>query len=111
MEFSGCLNDESIGPAVEGCRDNFDFTIKFEKVFLELIPTVIFIAICLPRAAHLLRKPVIVGGALLRGAKLVRIWDIAGRQLLIEELLDGSLPLRCSPSVTPRLEQRQVATL
>lgn len=72
MDFSGCLNDESLGPAVEGCRGDFDFTIKFEKIFLSMIPASIFIAASLPRIVHLKRQPTIVGGALLRIAKLVR---------------------------------------
>lgn len=74
MEFSGCINDESLGPTVEGCRGGFDFTIKFEKIFFMLIPTTVFIAICLPRLLYLIRRPVIVdgGGRRLRAAKLVR---------------------------------------
>jgi ATP-binding cassette subfamily C (CFTR/MRP) protein 1 len=74
MEFSGCINDESLGPAVEGCRGDFDFTIKFEKIFFMQIPTTLFIAICLPRLFYLTRQPVIVdgGGRLLQAAKLVR---------------------------------------
>lgn len=73
MDFSGCLNDDSIGPTVQGCRGDFDFTVKFEKIFLDLIPTVVFIAICLPRIVYLARKPGIVGGPALRRAKLVRL--------------------------------------
>lgn len=71
MDFSGCLNDEALGPAVEGCRGDFDFTIKFETIFLSMIPAAIFIAVSLPRIVHLNRQPIIVGGALLRTAKLV----------------------------------------
>lgn len=74
MDFSGCLNDESIGPTVQGCRGDFDFTIKFEKIFLDLIPTVVFIAICLPRIVVLARRPAIVGGAALRRAKSVGLY-------------------------------------
>ncbi|KAI0879864.1 P-loop containing nucleoside triphosphate hydrolase protein [Annulohypoxylon maeteangense] len=60
MDFSGCPSDESFGPTVQGCRDDFDFTIMFEKIFFTLIPTAVFIAICLPRATFLARKPTIV---------------------------------------------------
>ncbi|RYP20476.1 hypothetical protein DL765_002775 [Monosporascus sp. GIB2] len=66
MDFSGCLNDESIGPAAEGCRGDFDFTIEFEKIFFALIPTAIFIASCPARIVYLLRRPAIVGGSFLR---------------------------------------------
>jgi ATP-binding cassette, subfamily C (CFTR/MRP), member 1 len=71
MNFSGCLDDESFGPTVQGCRGDFDFTIKFEKIFMSLIPTAVFIAVCLPRLVYLVRTPAVVGGALLRNAKLV----------------------------------------
>lgn len=41
MDFSGCLNDEAIEPTVLGCRGNFDFTIKFEKIVFSVIPSVL----------------------------------------------------------------------
>lgn len=79
MEFSGCLNDESIGPAVEGCRGDFDFTIKFERICFMLIPTIVFMAICLPRILYLSHRPVIVyGGKILQAAKLVCILRLRG---------------------------------
>jgi len=71
MNFSGCLNDDTIGPAVQGCRDDFDFTIKFEKIFLDAIPAAIFTAISLPRIIYLSRRPALVGGALFKNTKIV----------------------------------------
>ncbi|KAH7411054.1 P-loop containing nucleoside triphosphate hydrolase protein [Cadophora sp. MPI-SDFR-AT-0126] len=74
MEFSGCLNDEAMGPAVEGCRGNFDFTIKFERIFFMLVPTTIFITVCIPRILYLIHRPVVVyGGKLIQVTKLVII--------------------------------------
>ncbi|QKX60884.1 uncharacterized protein TRUGW13939_08030 [Talaromyces rugulosus] len=77
MEFSGCFNDESLGPTVEGCRGDFDFTIKFEKIFFMLLPSTLFIAMGLPRLVYLIRQPVIVdsGGSsrLLQAAKLIAL--------------------------------------
>jgi len=72
MDFSSCPNDDLFGPAVEGCRGDFDFTIKFEKIFFALIPTSVFIAVSLTRVLFLAtrRKP-IVEGALFRYLKLV----------------------------------------
>ncbi|TVY83913.1 ABC transporter FUM19 [Lachnellula suecica] len=71
MDFSGCLDDGTFGPAVHECRDGFDFTIKFEKIFLSLIPASIFIALALTRTVFLLGQPKIVhGGSILRGAKV-----------------------------------------
>ncbi|KAF5510100.1 ABC transporter FUM19 [Colletotrichum siamense] len=71
MGFFACVDDESIGPSVQGCRDDFDFTLKFEQIFLSILPSSIFIALSLPRAVSLLRKPNIVGGTLLQCVKIV----------------------------------------
>ena len=71
MDFSGCLDDQSFGPTVRGCRDDFDFTIKFEKIFFALIPASIFVAVALARVVYLARRPTLVTGVLLRTAKLV----------------------------------------
>ncbi|KAG5794653.1 hypothetical protein H9Q69_006287 [Fusarium xylarioides] len=38
---STCLNDGSLGPGVQGCRGDFDFTQKFERIFLSIIPTAV----------------------------------------------------------------------
>lgn len=72
MEFSGCLNDADIGPAVQGCRDDFDFTLRFEKIFLSTLPAAIFIALSIPRVVYLVRWPKIAGGLLWQVAKQVR---------------------------------------
>jgi ATP-binding cassette, subfamily C (CFTR/MRP), member 1 len=72
MAFSGCLNDDTFGPAIHGCRDNFDFTIKFERMFLTLIPESIFMAIALIRIAYLGQRPRIVKGSWIWALKLVR---------------------------------------
>ena len=71
MEFSRCQDDDTFGPAVHGCRDDFDFTIKFEEVLFSLILTLVFISIALARIVSLVRQPRIVGGAFLLGTKLV----------------------------------------
>ncbi|KAK4224267.1 canalicular multispecific organic anion transporter 1 [Podospora fimiseda] len=73
MDFYGCVDDHSFGPSVHGCRDDFDFTIKFEKIFFSLIPASIFIALSLSRIVYLGRKPFIVTGRLLLGSKLATI--------------------------------------
>lgn len=39
MDFGGCLDDGTIEPTVQGCRGNFDFTIKFEKIVFSVIPS------------------------------------------------------------------------
>ncbi|OAA53807.1 ABC transporter, transmembrane domain, type 1 [Niveomyces insectorum RCEF 264] len=81
MDFSGCRNDDTFGPTVRGCRGDFDFTIKFEQLFLAIIPPSVFVAVALPRLVYLWRQPAIVSGALLRTAKLICIAALAGLQL------------------------------
>ena len=72
MEFSGCLNDADLGPGVQGCRDDFDFTLSFEKIFLSILPTAIFIAASIPRIVFLVRRPKIARGLLWQVGKQVR---------------------------------------
>ncbi|KAF7548170.1 hypothetical protein G7Z17_g7235 [Cylindrodendrum hubeiense] len=48
MDFANCPADESFGPAVVGCRDDFDFTLKFELLFT-IIPAAIFLVLAIPR--------------------------------------------------------------
>jgi hypothetical protein len=97
MDFSACPDDQSFGPAVRGCRGDFDFTITFEKIFFSLIPAPIFIAFALCRIVYLARKQTIVGGLFLRSAKLVRqecFANLAGWKLM---LTMHRSPSPCSP--------------
>ncbi|KAM7197970.1 P-loop containing nucleoside triphosphate hydrolase protein [Naviculisporaceae sp. PSN 640] len=50
-----CPSDREFGPAVSGCRGNFDFTIKFEDIILSLVPSALFFVLAAARicAAHL----------------------------------------------------------
>ena len=66
-----CLNDDAFGPAVQGCRGDFDFTQKFESLFLAIIPSSVFIALTLARVAVLVQQPRIVTGAVFQYVKLV----------------------------------------
>ncbi|KAK0703070.1 hypothetical protein B0T26DRAFT_744190 [Lasiosphaeria miniovina] len=66
-----CLSDNSLGPTVQGCRDDFDFTIKFQKVFFAIIPASVFIALSLARLAYLVPRPRIVRGLSLHLAKIL----------------------------------------
>ncbi|KJK76845.1 hypothetical protein H634G_07887 [Metarhizium anisopliae BRIP 53293] len=47
--MSTCLGDNSIGPAVVGCRGDFDFTITFEETILSILPSACFIVLATPR--------------------------------------------------------------
>ncbi|KAF4481557.1 ABC transporter FUM19 [Colletotrichum fructicola Nara gc5] len=70
MNFMSCPNDDSIGPSVQGCRNDFDFTLKFERIFLEILPATLFIALSIPRIIILVRRPKIVGGISFQCIKL-----------------------------------------
>jgi len=68
---STCYNDDHFGPTVQGCRDDFDFTQKFENIALKLVPAAIFAAIALVRIVHLVPLPKIVDAGALLTVKLV----------------------------------------
>jgi len=77
MDFTSCPSDELFGPAVQGCRGDFDFTIKFEKIFFSLLPGSVFAAIALTRVLYLATsRPTIIGGAWLKYVKLVSTLDL-----------------------------------
>lgn len=66
-----CTNDDSIGPGVRGCRDDFDFTIKFERIFLSIIPASVFTTLSVARTFFLWRKKKVVNALWLQNVKLV----------------------------------------
>lgn len=68
---AGCPNDASFGPAVEGCRDDFDFTVTFEKIILSIIPSSIFIALAAARITFLAGRRSVVDGVALQYVKVV----------------------------------------
>ncbi|POR35992.1 Uncharacterized protein TPAR_03804 [Tolypocladium paradoxum] len=59
MDFANCVADPSFGPAVEGCRDSFDFTLKFELLFFAIVPSAIFLVLAIPRTVFLSREPAV----------------------------------------------------
>ncbi|KAF2788594.1 hypothetical protein K505DRAFT_366344 [Melanomma pulvis-pyrius CBS 109.77] len=81
MKSSTCLNDNSFGPVVEGCRDDFDFTIKFELIFFSLIPTSLFIVLAAVRISYLSQRPRIVGSVAFQVLKLAFIITYSALQL------------------------------
>ncbi|KAK1997544.1 ABC transporter [Colletotrichum falcatum] len=90
---SGCLNDHSLGPAVKGCRGDFDFTLRFESIFLSIIPAAVFAVLSLPRTAYLSRKPRIVSGKTVETIKLAIVTVFATLQfalLIIQTTSNGS---------------------
>ena len=63
--------DAVFGPAVEGCRDNFDFTFAFEDYFFSIAPSAILLLLTPLRLRHLFPKRRRVRGDAFKYAKLV----------------------------------------
>ncbi|KAJ4254441.1 hypothetical protein NW762_010039 [Fusarium torreyae] len=89
---STCLNDGSFGPGVRGCRGDFDFTQKFERIFLSIIPTAVFIAATFARIAVLSQRKRIVGGVILQSVKIAFLVVYAITQLAIFILVATGTP-------------------
>ncbi|GKU21657.1 unnamed protein product [Fusarium langsethiae] len=88
MIFStSCSNDESIGPGVLGCRDDFDFTIFFELTFFSLVPCCIFIVLALWTIHSLAQKRVIIHAPHFQLLKLLGIVLYAGLRLALVVLV------------------------
>ena len=71
MDFLNCPSDLSFGPGVRGCRDDFDFTFKFQKIIFSILPASVLIASSAPRLVALIRRKRIVHGAWFQYTKLV----------------------------------------
>jgi ATP-binding cassette, subfamily C (CFTR/MRP), member 1 len=47
-------DDSAFGPIVAlACRNGFDFTLVFEQSILTLLPSVVYLVVCLPRIRYL----------------------------------------------------------
>lgn len=66
-----CKSDNSFGPAIEGCRHNFDFTVLFEQTVFTLAPSCLFIVLSLGALARKARAPIVVHAPWLLRFKLV----------------------------------------
>jgi len=64
--------DDSFGPQVIGCRENFDFTLLFEQSVLSLGPSALMLITCVPRILQLYRYAVKTVSTPLRIYKSVR---------------------------------------
>ncbi|KAI0503440.1 putative ABC multidrug transporter [Xylaria bambusicola] len=72
MSFITCsnTNDQSFGPGVIGCRDDFDFTVRFEQLFFSLTPCALFILLSIGRIIALARHSIVVEARYLWLSKL-----------------------------------------
>ncbi|KAI0164007.1 ABC multidrug transporter [Xylariaceae sp. FL1272] len=85
MAFLACAgtNDQSFGPGIEGCRDDFDFTIQFEEIFFSLTPSSILILLSLWRLVVLARRPTVVHAPILQLSKLAGVVSYASLELAL----------------------------
>lgn len=66
-----CQSDNSFGPAIDGCRNNFDFTVLFEQIIFTLAPSCLFIVLSLGALTWKARVPIVVHAPWLLRLKLV----------------------------------------
>lgn len=84
MDFADCISDKSFGPSVNGCRNGFDFTLKFELLFFATVPSAIFLILAVPRITSLYLQPIIA---------VWRSWLYASKQVSIPPMLVLILPI------------------
>ncbi|PNP83731.1 hypothetical protein FNYG_02948 [Fusarium nygamai] len=81
---SACLNDGSLGPAVRGCRGNFDFTVAFEDFVFVIAPAAVFVCLGFFRILTLCRRrPPLVSASAAQWSKLVLAIGFAVLQLIL----------------------------
>ncbi|EED18735.1 multidrug resistance protein, putative [Talaromyces stipitatus ATCC 10500] len=83
MSAHDCLTDASFGPAVQGCRGNFDFTLAFELYFFLIAPASIFILIAPTRIYLLFARDRCVNVPWLQHLKLINIIAYCSLQLTL----------------------------
>ncbi|KPM39618.1 ATP-binding cassette transporter abc3 [Neonectria ditissima] len=92
MSSMFCVNDGSFGPGVQGCRGDFDFTQKFERIFFSIIPAAVFVAAAVARVAVLSQVPRVVEGRILQYLKLFVISVYSVVQLVLLVLFTTGTP-------------------
>lgn len=63
--------DRAFGPAVHGCRSDFDFTILFQDLILSILPSSAWLLFASIRLVVLIRRPNIAHSGWLSYSKLV----------------------------------------
>ncbi|KAI5460736.1 multidrug resistance-associated protein [Mariannaea sp. PMI_226] len=89
MSFSSCSSDATFGPVVKGCRDDFDFTLTFERIFLSLVPSSLFVVASVVRGLWLVRKPTVVKSHTLQVVKVACVAYAALRLALLVLISSG----------------------
>ncbi|KAH7319081.1 putative ATP-binding cassette transporter [Rhexocercosporidium sp. MPI-PUGE-AT-0058] len=95
-------SDNVFGPVVQGCRDNFDFTLLFEQTILSISPATIFLLLMLTRLFHLYHVNNRALPSRLLACKLVLSTTVALCQLalLVLWVLDSETRTRASLAST-----------
>lgn len=88
--------DNSFGPQVKGCRDNFDFTLLFEQSFFQIAPCALLL-LSVPLRASYLRK---------QNVKTLRTIVAPAKQLAIAALACTQLALLIVWSLAPMYRTR-----
>ena len=91
--------DDAFGPAVHGCRSNFDFTLLFEQSFFQIAPSALLLLLLPLRATQLYRQGVktLYSGA--QWLKQIAIIILAGTQLALVALWASSPNIRTKASI------------
>lgn len=90
-----CINDNAFGPAVDGCRGDFDFTVVFEQSILSILPSACFITLALLRLALQLPRTRQIDNIALRNVKLafLAIYTALQTALLVLSAQNAAHPL------------------
>ena len=75
--------DNAFGPAVHGCRSNFDFTLLFEQSFFQIAPCALLLLLVPLRASQLRRQNVKTLRTGMQTVKLTAIAMLACTQLVL----------------------------
>ena len=89
MSLLSNSSDLHFGPAYLGPGRKFDFTLLFEDTILTIVPSTLFLAAAIARAAWLVNSPNKVVTSLSRSAKLVRLLTLSEKTLTRQVLLSA----------------------
>lgn len=69
--------DDAFGPFIDGCRQNFDFTLLFEQSILTIVPSIVLLILTPLRLLQLYRSNAKTLPNRIYTAKLVRLFYYA----------------------------------
>ncbi|KAJ6781269.1 hypothetical protein PWT90_09203 [Aphanocladium album] len=113
MRFHSCENDNSFGPVVQHCSRHFDFTVKFQIIILNILPSALFIVLAIPRLLHLARKSPIVSGSWFQALKLpfAKALFVILASLQVASIIIGATAVQYRPLIVASAAVSLVASL